>query len=246
MFSRTKLLTGGGILAILAVAAAAVVWYTILPHDAPARVSLSDAVTSAESSASASPSGDTSTGGGSSDLAGRWVLVLGSESFVGYRVKEELARIGTTTAVGRTNNVTATLEFDGNAITDVRVEADLTALQSDNSMRDNALRQQALETNRYPTATFVLTQPVVLGTVPTEGVSVTATAVGNLTLHGVTRPVSIELAGERSNGLVAVVGSLDIRFADFSIAQPRAAAVLSVEDHGLLELQLIFQQDSRG
>src|SRR5687768_7967073 len=94
---------GGGVLAALSMAAvAAFVWFTVLPGDAPERVSLSGAVSSVESGAS-SPASDTATANGqSSALAGSWVLAANSESFVGYRVKEELARIGAFTAVGRT------------------------------------------------------------------------------------------------------------------------------------------------
>ena len=248
MFTRKQKLIGGGILALVgAVAvAAAVVWYAVLPHDSPSQVTLTDAVASLNSPESGTAAAATPAAPQTSDLAGTWRLAANGESFVGYRVKEELARIGTTTAVGRTSDLTATLQFDGEAITDVRVEADLTSLQSDSAMRDGALRQQALETNRYPTASFVLTQPIALDGVPEEGVPVTATAVGDLTLHGVTRSISIDLRGQRTDGLVVVVGSTDIRFADYGIAQPRAAAVLSVEDHGTLELQLVFEKAAQG
>jgi hypothetical protein len=37
-----------------------------------------------------------------------------------------------------------------------------------------------------------------------------------------------------------VVGSLDITFADFGVEVPDAQIVLSVEDHGILELQLLL------
>ncbi|MGH2600685.1 MAG: YceI family protein, partial [Dehalococcoidia bacterium] len=137
--------------------------------------------------------------------------------------------------------------FDGSAITEVRVEADLRNLQSDDSRRDGALRRQALETDRYPTASFVLTEPIRLDAVPAENQPLAATAVGDLTIHGATRNVSIDLEGQLANGFVVVAGSLDIRFADYGIAQPRSLAVLSVEDRGTLELQLIFEKAaSRG
>lgn len=236
----------GGVFAVAALAAVVglVVWYTVLSNDAPSRVSLSEAVTAVQSNPDATPAAALSSAtDASASLAGTWVLAPNSDSFVGYRVKEELARIGATTAVGRTRQITARLVFDGTAITDVEVTADLTTLQSDQALRDNALRMQALETSRYPTATFRLTQPIVLGEVPAEGMPVAATAVGDLTLHGVTRRVSIDLQGQRSNGLVVVVGSTEVRFADFNIQQPRAASVLSVEDRGTLELQLVFQQE---
>jgi polyisoprenoid-binding protein YceI len=244
MFTRRRTLIGGGVLTALAVAAVAavVVWYTQFRGDAPPEVSLSGAVATLNSSPSAA---DGAPSAGSDNLVGTWVLVPGGPSFVGYRVDEELARIGATTAVGRTGNVGATLTFDGSAITAVQVTADLTTLKSDQSMRDNALRDQALETAKYPTATFVLAGPIWLDSVPAEGVPVRVTAVGDLTLHGVTRRVSVDLQGQRTNGYVVVVGALDIRFADYTIAQPRSFAVLSVADHGTIELQLVFQKDAQ-
>jgi polyisoprenoid-binding protein YceI len=250
MFTRKRILIGGGIFAALLVAAVAAtgVWYFVIRDNAPARVSLSNAVSSIQNQSLGQSNADgTATpaamgGAQGSDLAGTWVLAPNSDSFVGYRVNEVLSRIGSATAVGRTRQLTATLEFDGRAITDAQVTADLTKLQSDQSLRDDQLRRQGLETSKYPSAAFVLTQPIQLDGVPAEGVPVNATATGDLTLHGVTRSVSILLQGQRHSGLVVVIGSLDIQFADFNIAQPRAGSVLSVENHGLLELQLIFQR----
>ena len=250
MFTRKRILIGGGILAMLgAVAvAAAVVWYITSLNDAPARVSLGEVIATLGSTppdagvATAAGTQSQAPAARAAGLTGTWTLAPTGGSFVGYRVKEELARIGSTTAVGRTTNVTGTLQFDGSAITEVQVTADLIGLTSDQAMRDNALRRQALETAKYPTATFTLAQPIRLGSVPAEGEPVTATAVGDLTLHGVTRTVSIELQGQFTNGLVVVVGSTDIRFADYGIARPQSFNVLSVEDHGTLELQLVFER----
>jgi hypothetical protein len=38
------------------------------------------------------------------------------------------------------------------------------------------------------------------------------------------------------------VGSLEIVFADYAIEQPRGAAVVPIEDHGIMELQLILSR----
>lgn len=240
MFTRKRILLGGGLMAAVGIVAVAAVtvWYTMFLSDAPARVSLNQAVASAQSGAV------TTTVAPAADLAGAWTLAPNAGSFVGYRVDEELARVGSTTAVGRTGNLTATLAFDGSTITAVDVTADLSGLQSDQAMRDNALRMQALQTATYPTASFKLTQPITLDSLPDEGTPITVTAVGDLTLHGVTRSVSFTLQGQRANGLVVVVGSLDIAFADYNIAPPQSMAVLSVANHGTLELQLAFQKAS--
>jgi polyisoprenoid-binding protein YceI len=149
---------------------------------------------------------------------------------------------GATTAVGRTTVVTGSLSYDGSQITAVSIEADLSQLASDKSMRDNAIKRQALESSTYPTATFVLTAPIDIEGDIASGAAVSATATGDLTLHGETQSVSIPLQGQLVNGKVVVVGSLDIEFADYGIDSPSAASVVSVEDHGVIELQLVFEQ----
>ncbi|MEZ4554516.1 MAG: YceI family protein [Dehalococcoidia bacterium] len=230
-------------------------WYFLFRDHAPPPVSLDSALQVAAASSTATAGGaattaNTAAGGsasaaandsGTSELAGTWELVADGQSFVGYRVEEELASIGATTAVGRTTAVSGTLAFDGSEITEVTVEADVTQLTSDRSMRDNALRRQALETSKYGTATFALTEPIAIADDVASGAAVSANAIGDLTLHGVTRSVTIRIEGQLVDGKVVVVGSLDIAFADFDIEQPSAASVLSVEDHGTIEVQLIFQ-----
>ena len=175
-------------------------------------------------------------------LVGRWEVLADGSSFAGYRVEEELARIGATTAVGRSTVLTGSLVFDGAAITEVVIEVDLTALTSDDSRRDGALRRQALETNTYPTTTFTLTEPIPIDAVPAEGVALSVTATGDLTLHGVTREVQIPMEGQLVGDRVAVVGSLEIIFADYDMDPPSAFIVLEVDDHGIMEFQLVFER----
>lgn len=246
MFTRKKkLMLGGAVAAMGAVVLGGAAFvYSIIPHDTPDKVTLGSAVASLETSPAVATA--TATAAQSDDLTGTWEIAAGGQSFVGYRVKEQLATVGTFTAVGRTSSVTGTLAFDGSAITDVQVTADLTGLTSDNSMRDGQLKRQALETSTYPTATFVLTQPIQLNAAPDTGDTISATAVGDLTLHGVTRSISIPLTGQLTGGYAVIVGSLDITFADFGIHKPSSAMVLSIEDLGVLELQLVFQKGTSG
>ena len=175
-------------------------------------------------------------------LVGSWQVVADGTSFAGYRVEEELARIGATTAVGRSTVLTGSLVFDGAAITEVVIEVDLTALVSDDSRRDGALRRQALETNAYPTTTFTLTQPIPIDSAPAEGETLSVTATGDLTLHGVTREVQIPMEGQLVGDRVAVVGSIEIVFADYDMDSPSAFIVLEVDDHGIMEFQLVFER----
>ncbi|MCY4454798.1 MAG: YceI family protein, partial [Chloroflexi bacterium] len=175
------------------------------------------------------------------DPTGDWVISSAGETFVGYRVNEELVGVGAFTAVGRTSAVTGSLTFDGAAITVVEIEADVTQLRSNDSRRDRALGSQGLETQDYPTASFSLTQPIALDAVPAEGDAIAVDAVGELTLHGVTNEVTIQLEGQRTGGYVVVVGSLEIQFEDYGMRAPSAFVVVSIEDFGLMEFQLVFE-----
>jgi polyisoprenoid-binding protein YceI len=163
-----------------------------------------------------------------------------TSSFVGYRVQEQLANIGANTAVGRTPDVSGIITLQGTTVTAVEVTANLATLKSNDDRRDGQLHRQALETDQFPAATFKLTQPIDLGTAPAEGQAVSVTATGDLTLHGKTKSVQIPLKAKRAGGVIAVTGSLEITFADFGIAKPTSFLVLSVQDHGTLELQLFF------
>jgi len=182
---------------------------------------------------------------GTDGIAGTWTVDPSagsfsdfSGSFVGYRVRETLASVGATEAVGRTPDVTGSITIEGTTITAAELTADLTTLKSDDDRRDGQLKRQALETGQFPSASFTLTSPVDLGSVPAEGATVDVTVSGDLTLHGVTKPVQIPLQARLAGGVVTVAGSLPIAFADFSITPPSSMIVLSVEDKGVLELQL--------
>ncbi len=177
-----------------------------------------------------------------SDLAGTWVLSSQGTSFVGYRIGEELANIGTTTAVGRTSDVVVALEFDGSAITSVTIEADLRTLTSDQSFRDGALRTRGIETDTYPFATFVLTEAIPIDSLPTAEEALSVTVQGTLDLHGVTNPVTIALEGQYVDGLVVVVGVTDIALADYDIEPPTGFRVLSIDDVGVMEFQLVLER----
>lgn len=257
MSTRTKVLGAAGIAVIaIIVGAAAFTWYEFFRDDAPPEVSLAgalDSLASASAAATASetqPSAASTTGtpaasgetGQREGLDGTWTVDQSLGSFVGYRVGEELVGIGAATAVGRTPAVTGTITIEANTVTSARVEADMTQLKSDDSRRDGQLRRQAIETDTYPTSTFELTQPIALPGGLADGVAFAVTLVGNLTLHGVTREVSIPAEAQLAGESLVVVGSLEIAFADYEIEKPRGAAVVSIEDTGIMELQLFLSR----
>ncbi|HEY4228232.1 MAG TPA: YceI family protein [Candidatus Limnocylindrales bacterium] len=241
-----------GLVGLAVLGGAAGLAYLFLRPAPPAAVGLGSAAPGSSDPAAtigALPSGAAATlGAGGAN--GTWTVdqTIGrfsdfSDSFVGYRVDETLASSRANTAVGRTAQVTGTLTLDGASVTAVDIRADLTRLTSDDDRRDGQLHQQALETDLFPTATFKLTAPLDLGAAPVDGQTLSATATGDLTLHGVTKSVQVPIKALLSGDVVTVTGSLEIQFADYQIQEPVSFAILSIEDHGVMEFQLHFRHD---
>jgi len=238
------------VLGVVAVAVAGAIGLGyVFFHPSPAPVGQATTQPSASSGATGSPAASTDgsaapVGG----LAGTWKVdpSVGSfdyaandfsGSFVGYRIDEQLLNVGANTAVGRTPQVDGSLVLEGTSLTSVDITADLGTLQSDDSRRDGQVRRLSLGT-----ATFKLTSPVDLGTLPAEGATINATAAGDLTIHGVTKPVQIPVQATLSGGVVTVTGSVGIVFADYDVVAPTSPIALSVEDHGTIEFQLHFRR----
>lgn len=164
-------------------------------------------------------------------------------SFVGYRVHEKFAQgLVDNDATGRTSDVTASMTVDGTTVSDVKVTANLATLKSDKDFRDQRLHEQGLETDTFPTATFVATGPVTLPNAPAKGKTVKVTVDGDLTLHGVTKKVSMPLEGRWDGSSIQVVGELPITMSDYGMTPPTSPIIAEVDDHGSLELQLFFVQ----
>jgi len=185
-----------------------------------------------------SPIAPTSTLTQDAGITGTWLAT--NESTVGYRVKEVLGGVDTE-GVGRTNQVNGSLRIQETTLLSTVFEINVASIKSDSSKRDSQFSGNIMDTATYPTATFRLLTPIELGAVPTDGQNITATAQGELTLHGVTQQVSFDVTAKIANGIIGVLGSIDITFADYGIANPSNAFV-STGDTGLLEFVLAFER----
>ena len=173
-----------------------------------------------------------------SDVSGIWKAT--TKSTLGYRVKEVLGGLDAE-AVGRTNQVTGELVIEASRVMAATFSVDVGTITSDSSKRDNQFTGNIMDVSTYPTADFVLTTPIDFGSIPLPGVQLTAIATGDLTLHGVTRSVTFEVTTEYASNVIGVLGSIDITFADYGIANPSNAFV-STGDTGLLEFVLAFER----
>ena len=178
-------------------------------------------------------------------VAGTWTVTADSQA--GYRVRERLANLDAESdAVGRTNDVTGTITVveaaDGRAA-DGRRDRHRhdDASTSDEDRRDNRLRSEGLQTDQFPTATFMLTQPVDVPATAIAGTATDVTLVGDLTLHGVTKSVEIPAQAQLTDGQIQVAGSLTFPLADFDITAPNVGGfIISIADEGALEFLVVF------
>jgi polyisoprenoid-binding protein YceI len=223
----TKILIALGVTIVVLVALAFAGWYFFLKSDPEPRVAI-ERTPVAEGGA----------------LDGTYRVSPGDpQSLVGYRVQEELAAVGLeSTATGRTSEITGTFTIQGMTVKDVNVNANLVSLKSDRDMRDNRIKTLGLESEKFPESKFVLAEPINFQSVPKAGETVRATATGDFTLHGVTRRVSIPLEGRWDGRDIQVIGTLNVKFADYQMEPPNIAGFVSVKDEGQMEFQIFFRK----
>jgi len=227
------------VLLVVGVVGGPYVYIHFVEGKAPAPLSVDASPSPAATATSpAAPSSSASSGAASSgSVDGTWSV--GSGSVVGYRVHETL--LGqSNTATGRTSSVTGSLMVAGDTLTSGSFTADLTTVASDKSQRDRQFQGRIMNTATYPTATFKLAQPIVLGSEPAEGATVTRQATGDLTLHGVTKSITFTVSIKKTGSTIAASGSVPIVFADYNIANPSFAGTVTTDDHGTLEFLLNF------
>jgi polyisoprenoid-binding protein YceI len=220
---RGRILLAGAVLALVLAVGGPFAYINFFQAEAPERLGVATATTAAASGAA--------TG---APLDGTWTVAGGSQA--GYRVEEVLLGQNVE-AVGRTGAVTGQLTVAGTQVTSGTFTVDLTQVTSDDDRRDDAFRGRIMKTATYPTATFELTEPITLQKLPADGETVTATADGELTLHGTTRAVTVEVTVRRSGDTVNVSGSIPVTFADYGIANPGFGPV-TTEDNGEVEFLL--------
>jgi polyisoprenoid-binding protein YceI len=234
--------------------AAFALWWFLLGHDTPSAVSLDQALSGIEASApTTAATGATATdpstpaAAAASPTDGTWKIdrtitnAQGTGSFAGFRIDEVLVGVGSTTAVGRTTTVDGSITASGSTLTAAHVSVGLTDITTNDSRRNDAV-QRALSTSRYPEATFVLTRPVDVGSIPTSGQKIDVAATGDLTIKGVTQTVTIDLQAQLQGDVLVVVGSAPVVLADYGVTAPTAPVVASVADHGTFEFQLYFKK----
>lgn len=234
MQKRTKIIIASIVAGALALGATAAIAGPIVYRDLI--VGEADAAPSVTAAPTASSDADASAS--TTDLSGEWTVADGS--YAGYRVDEVLN--GTdVTVTGRTAEVDGTLTIDGLSLTGAEFTVDVASITTDSANRDDYFRSTALRTDEFPTATFVLTEPISVAEAPAVGEVQQVAATGELTLAGETRQVTVELEAVLDGATGQVAGSIPITFADYGVEAPNLGFV-SVEPDGFVEFSLELER----
>lgn len=222
MPSRRTWIIAGTVVGVVAVGAVAgPLVYAALQEDAPP-------ATTVQAQDSDAPLTDVTDG--------TWTIGAGSSA--GYRVDEVLNGADVTVA-GTTDQVTGSLVVSGGDLQSAEVDVDMASVATDSGRRDSYFRDNVIDVAANPTATFAVNQAVDLPEL--TGTPVTVPVAGELTVHGVTQQVTVDLSVVRTAQGVEASGSIPVTFADYDVTPPDLGFV-SVEDTGSVEFFLVLTQ----
>ncbi|MGV0869552.1 YceI family protein [Corynebacterium kalidii] len=172
---------------------------------------------------------------------GHWETVGGvgqNSTEAGYTFDEVLPGQEKTTS-GRTASVNGSLVVSDGVLREGTVTVDTASIESDIEKRDIHVRDNILHTDRYPEATFTVTDPVDLSSLPEDGTVDTVTVNGELTMHGKTNKVSADLSVLRTGENVIVQGQVPVEREAFGIVSPEFVAS-QIAEEGTVDLLLVF------
>jgi polyisoprenoid-binding protein YceI len=172
-------------------------------------------------------------------------VIDGSQSKATYVVREKLAALPVSTnAVGETRAISGEINLTptglyANATSEIKV--DLRTLQSDESRRDNYIRTNTLSANQYPFAEFIVTAIDGFPTSYTEGQEVQLKLTGNMTIRGVTKPLTFDVKARQSGDVLTGIADVTFTFQDFGMTPPNVP-LARAEDNIQLQIEIFARR----
>jgi polyisoprenoid-binding protein YceI len=162
-------------------------------------------------------------------------------------VREKLAALpAPSDAVGRTGAITGqfVLAKNGDAyrVDKADLTVDVSQLKSDESRRDNRIKEIGLQTAQFPQATYTLTSPISIPADAVDGKRVTVQSEGDLSLHGVTKRVAIPLEVQRNGAQIEIAGNYEFGWSDFGMTAPSVGSFVTVTGNPKLEFKLLMSK----
>ena len=162
------------------------------------------------------------------------VFVIGEGSEATFTVNEKLARLELPNdAVMRTSDLSGKVYLDGQTSV---IEINLHSLTSDQSRRDGYVRDRMFPSN--PVAVFTVPD---LGPLPEPiavGESITRQVEGQLSIRGITKPVTFEVVARLDPEALFILGSTSFTWDELEIPPPNIPGRIQVKDEVSVEVLL--------
>jgi polyisoprenoid-binding protein YceI len=158
--------------------------------------------------------------------------IAGDKSQAKVTVNEKLANLPSPSdAVLTTNAIQGQLFLgaDTKPIEGAKIMVDMRTLKSDKTQRDNFIRTNTLQADQFPLAEFVVTGVDGWTGPLTEGKSSTFKLLGNMTIHGVTKPVTFDTTATMQGGNVTGMATTTFKFQDFGMTPPNVSVAKATD-----------------
>lgn len=185
----------------------------------------------------------------------RRFVVVSEQSTASYVVNEEffsgaLAKYGieagNAEVIGSTNAIQGELRLNladpTNALVAGRFAVNLPSLTTTRTQRDEWIRDNALESNKYPTAEFVATAIENAPASYSEGAEVTFQLLGDLKVRDITLPVTFDVTATFSGDTITGVATAPMQLTDFGFDPPNFANTLTVANDFTIRIELTAKE----
>lgn len=178
------------------------------------------------------------------DVDGQWSVSRKpgkNVTSVGFTFHELLPGDERTTS-GSTQDVKGQMTIEGGTLTAGEVTVGMDNIVTDKDVRDENVRRKILHAEKYPEATFVLTQPSDVSQLPKDGTVGTVTLTGDLTIHGETNSITQEFNALRTGDTVVVHADVPVKRSEYGVETPEFVAA-KIADDGEVNIRLKLEKE---
>ncbi len=157
------------------------------------------------------------------DVKGRTIYKISKDSKVEFRI-DEVLNDKPFTAVGTTSEIAGDIFITGDKVEVGTLAINARTFKTDSEKRDGAIARFILK-SELAVNEFMYFKPTdVVGT-PSA-----FTVTGDLTISGVTKPVTFNVTAQIQNDILTGTATIQLKRSDFNITIPEVKSVASVDD----------------
>jgi polyisoprenoid-binding protein YceI len=197
--------------------------------------------------------GETVTLGAGANESHTFVVVI-AESEARYVVNEEFfadaltkygIQAGRVVVTGSTPEVSGEMQINfaqPDLVESASFTVNMAGLRTDRNLRDEWLQDNAIQTSRFPEATFTATSVSGLPASYTEGQEISFQLHGDLTVRDMSNPVTFEVTAALSGDTIRGTAVRQMQMTDFGIDPPHFANTLTVANDFRIEIDLVLRK----